>query len=205
MTDFLKRSKEHSKNVSKAAAWMERRNAGPNHWWRYWVLTTMHVDDADPSRPIFADYLAKQIFKELENRKLLIDEDENGNKLSVDSSGEPAFLMKYDIEGWDKVISDGRPIYGYFRRLKRTWISLLLMFILGLFGNSVKDFLQDATKGALIDVEKKLEHTLERPKPAEITTPKNAVIPSSMMEPAENGRVIEHPKDVQSPDSNSQP
>jgi hypothetical protein len=124
MGDFQQKSKAFLKDVSKAAAWMMKRNVGETHWWRWSVLTAKNPDKS--KRPIFDDDTAQKIFEKLKKRNLLIEFTAN-----VDASGVPAYAMQYDIEGWDKALSDGRPVYGMWIKLKRNWLLSLLTFILG--------------------------------------------------------------------------
>ena len=103
---------------------MMHRNAGKNHWWRSSVLTSANKDT--DKRPIFDDATADEIFDELINRDLLV---QSGN--DMDGSGVPAYTMKYDIDGWDKSVSDGRPIYAFLLKVKRSWLLISLTFIFG--------------------------------------------------------------------------
>ena len=82
------------KKVSRAAAWMEKRNAEDMHWWKSWVLTSRHTTDPDRSRSVLDEETAKRIFKELRDRNLLVDEDVNGNKFVSDEPDYPVYLMK---------------------------------------------------------------------------------------------------------------
>lgn len=132
MTDFHGRSKTFLRAVSKAAAWMMKRHVGEGHWWRWQVLTTKNPDRS--SRPIFDDQTAQKIFVELKERNLLVEF--NGD---VDGSSVPAYLMRYDIEGWDKAVSEVRPIYGTWLKFKRNWPLVLLAFILGCLLTSLEN------------------------------------------------------------------
>ena len=100
MTTFRKESKAFYKDLSRAAAWMMRENAGKQHWWRPGVLTNRNNDQ--DARPIFDDARANEIFEELIARELLVLRGD-----AIDDSGQPAYAMKYDIEEWDRTVSDG--------------------------------------------------------------------------------------------------
>ena len=132
MTDFHDRSRMFLRGVSRAAAWMMKRNVGEGHWWRWPVLTEKNPDNS--KRPIFNDQAAKKIFDELKNRGLFaeIDIDVDGRKVN-------AYLMRYDIEGWDKAVSEGRPIYGTWLKFKRNWRLFLLIFLLGCLLTSLEN------------------------------------------------------------------
>jgi len=103
---------------------MMRRNVGQDHWWRSTVLTAQNNDTDAP--PIFEDERAAKIFEEFITRGLLVQ-----RSAAVDGSGQPAYAMKYDIEGWDKAVSDGRPVYGLWLKVKRSWLLILITFLLG--------------------------------------------------------------------------
>jgi hypothetical protein len=169
MTHFDRRAKEFQRNVSRAAAWMERRNAGDTHWWKSWVLTKRHTQDPDPRRPIVDDETARRVFNELRDRKLLVGEDLNGQKLATDEPDYPVYLMSYDRAGWDKAVTDGRPIYGQVRYFMRNWPAVLLGAVIALVGAAIGDMLKDRTKATLEGAEKRVEKALERPKQADQT------------------------------------
>jgi hypothetical protein len=67
--------------------------------------------DTDTARPVYDGETAARIFKVFKERNLLDGEGVDGQPLIMDSSGEPAYTMKLDVEGWDKAIADGRPLY----------------------------------------------------------------------------------------------
>lgn len=163
MTDFDRRAKGFQKNVSRAAAWMERRNAGDTHWWKSWVLTRRHTEDPDPCRPIFDDETARRVFNELRDRKLLVGEDLNGQKLPTDEPDYPVYLMSYDRDGWHKAVTDGRPIYGQVRYFLRNWPAVLLGAVIALVGAAIGDIVKEQTKAALEGAEKRVEKALEHP------------------------------------------
>jgi len=129
--DFQARSRDFLRAVSKSAAWMMSRNVGSRHWWRWPVLTERNPDS---SRPVFDDGTAKEIFAELERRELLVE-------ISLNWEGQnlPAYLMRYDIEAWDKAVSDGRPLYGRWLKFRRNWLVLLLAFVLGCLLTSIEN------------------------------------------------------------------
>ena len=132
MSRFRQESEDFLRKVSLAAEWMMRRNAGATvHWWKSWVLTPRHTKDPDPTRPVYDDETARRIFAELKKRELLANEDVEGNTLPTDESDYPVHLMQLNVEGWDRVISDGRPLYGQWLKFRKTWPLILLSFILG--------------------------------------------------------------------------
>lgn len=132
MTDFHGRSGSFLRAVSKAAAWMMKRNVGEEHWWRWQVLT---AENPDPlKRPVFDDQTAQKIFEELIGRNLLVRFDRE-----VDGSNLPSYVMRYDIEGWDKAVGEGRPIYGAWLKFRRNWLLILLAFILGCLLTSLEN------------------------------------------------------------------
>ncbi len=47
--------------------------------------------------------------------------------------------MRYDIEGWDKAVSEGRPIYGTWLKFKRNWRLFLVIFLLGCLLTSLEN------------------------------------------------------------------
>ncbi|MGV2341085.1 MAG UNVERIFIED_CONTAM: hypothetical protein LVR18_46215 [Planctomycetaceae bacterium] len=99
MSDFRNRSKNALRNLSLAAEWMMGVNVGTDHWWRSTVLTDQN-NDSDTSRPKFDASTAQEVFTELIKRGLLVERE-------VDHSGVAAYAMKYDLDGWDKAVSDG--------------------------------------------------------------------------------------------------
>ena len=131
MGDFQTRSREFLRTVSISAAWMMSRNVGRGHWWRWPVLTERNPDS---SRPIFDDRIAQDIFSELQRRELLEESTINVNGKTV-----LAFFMRYDIEGWDKAVSDGRPFYGRWLKFKRNWLLFLLAFVMGCLLTSIEN------------------------------------------------------------------
>lgn len=124
MSDFQRESKAFLRDLSKAAAWMMKRNVGAGtHWWRWPVLTERNPDKR--KRPIFDEKTAQRIFEELIRRDLL-------REVHVpENPGVPAYLMRHDVKGWDEAVSGGRPIVGGWMKLKRDWLLYLLTFILG--------------------------------------------------------------------------
>ena len=112
---------------------MMKRNVGSNHWWNWSVLTRETEDKT--KRPIFEAQIAQAIFEELRKRDLLDEQ-----------PGAPGAFMKYDLEGWDKAVSDGRPLYGFWLKFKRSWLLILLAFVFG----SLLTALENRTVG-LID------------------------------------------------------
>ncbi|SIN88175.1 hypothetical protein SAMN05444166_1421 [Singulisphaera sp. GP187] len=161
MSKFDKGTKEFAKNVAHAAAWMERRYDGSKHWWKSWVLTERHTSDPDGGRPVFDPEMAQAIFKNLNDRGLLAGEDINGDKFPTDEPGEPVFYINFDREGWDKAVSDGRPIYGRFRKLRRSWHILLLGIAIGLCIDTIKDMIKDKITAGIEKVEQRAEKAIE--------------------------------------------
>jgi len=102
-----------------------KRNVGKSHWWRWTVLTDKNPDPL--KRPVFDDDTARRIFEELDHRELL----QSIDAVEQDGSGAQAYLMRYDIEGWDRAVSDGRPVRGTVAKIKRNWLQLLVAFLLG--------------------------------------------------------------------------
>lgn len=133
MTTFQSRSKQFLRQVSVAAAWMMRRNVGLGHWWRWSVLTAHNPDPL--KRPIFDDSTAVAVFEDLERRGLL----EPSPQLPPDASGAQAYFMRYDVGGWDRAVSDGRPVLGALLKAKRNWPWLVSVFILGCVVISVEN------------------------------------------------------------------
>lgn len=131
MTGFDQRSRELSRAVADAAAWMRKREE-ENHWWRWQVLTKRNPDSS--RRPIFEDRTAQQVFEELRTRELLYEISQD-----VDGSGLSAYVMRYDRKGWDAAISDGRPIRGFWLKFKRNWPVLVLGMALGFLGTVLED------------------------------------------------------------------
>lgn len=123
--DFDARSKQFLASVSRAAEWMMERNVGEGHWWRWVVLTERNPDSS--VRPIFDDQTAQRIFDELKRRDLLSEIPPPDGDARA-----PCYLMRYDREGWDGAVSNGRPIYGAWLKLRRNWKTNLAFFILGL-------------------------------------------------------------------------
>lgn len=171
MSNFRKVSKSVNRDVSRVASWMMKRNVtdrtqGELHYWRWQVLTKAGNPRDTSRRPTFNDRVAQDIFDELQRRDLLLlIKDGNGNPVDVDGSGVPAYLMNYDLEGWDKAVSDGRPLYGAWLKIKRNWWLFGLMFLAG----AVVTALENRTVG-LIDkgidfIGGKAEVALEKPPP----------------------------------------
>jgi len=125
MPDFRNRSKSFLCNLSKAAGWMMSRNVGPDHWWSSTVLTQQNPDKA--KRPILDPQTAQEIFADLIARGLLVEHKSNSH-----ASDEPAYIMKYDLEGWDKAVSDGRPIYAWCLKVRRNWFLVVVTFFFGI-------------------------------------------------------------------------
>lgn len=132
MTTFRTQSKEFLRDLSRAAAWMMRRNVGQNHWWRSAVLTSSNPDT--DKRPIFDQARADQVFDELIARSLLVE-----RAGDVDGIGVPAYVMKHDIDGWDQAVADGRPVYAQWLKVKRTWLLILLIFLLGCVATTIEN------------------------------------------------------------------
>ena len=124
MPDFRKQSKSFLRSVSKSAAWMMSRHVGPNHFWRASVLTESNPDKS--RRPVFEESVAEKIFAELINRGLLVP-----IPTRFDGTTVPAYVMRYDLQGWDNAVADGRPIYGWCLKLCRNWLLVLLTFLAG--------------------------------------------------------------------------
>lgn len=120
------------RDLSLASAWMMRRNVGHDHWWRFGVITDKNTDADAP--PKFDDARAQKIFDELISRGLLVERSD-----SVDSSKQSACTMKYDIDGWDKAVADGRPLYAIWLRVKRSWFLILVTFLLGCLITTVEN------------------------------------------------------------------
>jgi hypothetical protein len=138
MTAFQEHSKSFLRDLSRVAEWMMRRNVGPNHWWRWPVLTAAN-NDTDPP-PKFSDEMAIRMFQELERRNLIIAiKDANGNPVDVDGTRQLAFLMNYNQEGWEKAVADGRPMRGLLRKVKQSWHLMLATLLLGIVGTALKD------------------------------------------------------------------
>lgn len=114
-----------------------KRNVGLGHWWRWTVLTSKNPDPLN--RPVFDDATARRIFDELERRELL----QPITAVEPDSSGAQAYLMRYDIEGWDRAVSDGRLVRGTLAKIKRNWFQLLAAFILGCLLTSLQNRVVD--------------------------------------------------------------
>lgn len=135
-----------------------RRNVGDDHWWRSTVLTDQN-SDADKSRPVFDKTAAQEVFADMIDRGLLVER-------KVDGSEIPAYVMKYDLDGWDKAVSDGRWMRGKWLLVKRNWLLILLTFILTCFlatlENRVVGFI-DRCIDAVITNEKDEEADGERP------------------------------------------
>jgi len=133
MTTFSTQSKEFLRDLSRAAAWMMRRSIGQKHWWRSAVLTSANPD-TDKKRPIFDQARADQIFDELIARSLLVQRADD-----VDGTGVPTYTMKYDIDGWEQAVADGRPFYAQWLKVRRTWLLILLTFLLGCIVTTVEN------------------------------------------------------------------
>jgi len=112
MATFRTETKKFLHDLSRAAAWMMRRSAGQSHWWRSSVLTTTN-NDTDKNRPVYDQARADQIFADLISRGLLIQRADD-----VDGVGLPAYTMKYDIDGWDQAVADGRPTYALWMKVQ---------------------------------------------------------------------------------------
>jgi HAMP domain-containing protein len=143
MSTFRKNTKQFLHDLSRAAAWMMRRNVGQDHWWRYTVLTAAN-SDPDKKRPIFDQARARQIFDELITRGLLVQRADD-----VDGSGAPAYAMKYDIGGWDQAVADGRPFYAQWLKVQRTWVLILLTFLLGCVLTTIENRVTGALDGMI--------------------------------------------------------
>lgn len=78
--------------------------------------------DPDKRRPKFDSSTAKEIFDELIKRGLLVER-------KVDSTGVPAYIMNFDLDGWDKAVSDGRWLRGKCLTIKRNWVLIVVIFI----------------------------------------------------------------------------
>jgi hypothetical protein len=111
---------------------MMKRHVGDGHWWRWQVLTARNHDPL--KRPIFDDQTAQKIFAELQDRNLLVE-----FSCQVDGSATPAYLMRYDLEGWDNAVAEGRPIYGTWIKFRRNWILFLLTFLSGCLLTSLEN------------------------------------------------------------------
>jgi hypothetical protein len=144
MATFRAQSKEFLGDLSRAAAWMMRRSAGQNHWWRSSVLTTAN-GDTDKNRPVFDQARADQIFADLISRGLLIQRADD-----VDGMGLPSYTMKYDIDGWDQAVADGRQTYAIWLKVRRTWILILITFLLGCVVTTIENRISGLLDG-LID------------------------------------------------------
>lgn len=57
----------------------------------------------------------------------------------VDSTGGPVYVMNYDLDGWDKAVSDGRWIRGKWLLLKRNWLLILFTFIVTAFISTLEN------------------------------------------------------------------
>ena len=112
MSSFETRSQEFQKQLADAARWMMRRNIGHEHFWRWWVLTSGNTD-RDASRPIFVDAVAREIFRVLEERKLLAR--------IPGTEADLAYHMIYDADGWERVVADGDPLRGLLLKARRKW------------------------------------------------------------------------------------
>lgn len=151
MSMFEKQAEKAQELVSEAAEWMQDRNVGPRHFWR-WPVFTKANKDPDNNCPVYDDETAQIVFGELVRRNLMVPfQDSAGKPLRVDASDEPAYYMRYDIEGWDKAVSDARPWYGRWRKFRRNLFMNCVMFVLGaivVFGYDYgKDMLKEALKG----------------------------------------------------------
>ncbi len=133
MTTFRTESKEFLRDLSRAAAWMMRRSVGQNHWWRSSVFTSANTD-TDRKRPIFDQSRVDQIFTDLIARSLLVPLAED-----VDGTGMPAYIMKYDIDGWDQAVAGGRPAYAQWLKVRRAWLIILITFVLGCVVTTVEN------------------------------------------------------------------
>jgi hypothetical protein len=153
MSVFKTNTKAFQKQVAQAAEWMMRRNVGHNHWWRWQVFTSSNPD-REVGRPIFEQQTAMDIFADLVNRKLLFQiVDAYGNPVPVDKSGLPAYFMRYDSEGWSKVIAEGRPFRGIFLKAKRDWPVILVSLVIGGCAVGLKDIIGDQIKTAVLGKE----------------------------------------------------
>ena len=124
MSDFRDRSKTALRNLSLAAEWMMRRNVADDHFWRSTVLTDQNYTDPDKHRPVFDASTANDVFDELIKRGLLVER-------KVDTTGVPAYIMNYDLDGWDKAVSDGRWWRGQWLWIKRDWKRTGLILVFG--------------------------------------------------------------------------
>src|SRR5262249_31323323 len=97
---------------------------------------------------------ADDIFKDLDRRELL---DEH-----VRSDG-PAYYMRYDVEGWDKAVADGRPLYGLWLKFRRTWLLILAAFFLGAIGTALENRTVGLIDKVLDALTAKAEKAVERP------------------------------------------
>ena len=85
-------------------------------------MTDQNRKDTDKSRPEFDYGKAKEVFDELIKRGLLVE-------CKVDDTGVPAYTMNYDIDGWDKAVSDGQWLRGKWLVLKRNWLLVFITFL----------------------------------------------------------------------------
>jgi hypothetical protein len=134
MSSFQTRSTEFQKQLADAARWMMRRNAGHEHYWQWRVLTSAN-SDRDAGRPNFVDDVAREVFRVLEERKLLAR--------IPGTEADPAYLMVYDTEGWEKAVAEGDAIRGFLMKARRKWwvwvLSWIATFALGLVAGVFKD------------------------------------------------------------------
>ena len=174
MTEFRNKSRSFLKSLAKAAAWMMRRHVGSEHWWQWQVLTKQNPD-TDKRRPIFDDETAQAIFGELIERGLLVQ-----RTGPVDASNMPAYTMRYDIEGWDKAVSDGRPFYAFLLKVKRTWILILVTLILGCVLTTIENRVVGFMDGFIDSVTKHKQSS-------EQVNPADRVQPAASCRPAPGG------------------
>ena len=118
---------------------MIRRNAGHDHFWRWHVLTSANTD-REAKRPIFENQTAQLIFEQLEGKKLISP---------VPNANPPAYLMVYDLKGWEDIIAEGDPVAGFLLRAKRKWWITILSFAAGVLVGTFKSEAIDLMKGLL--------------------------------------------------------
>lgn len=144
MSSFQTRSKEFQRQLADAARWMMRRHAAHEHYWQWCVLTSAN-SDRDASRPIVVDEVAREIFRVLEERKLLAR--------IPGTEAEPAYLMVYDQSGWERVVAEGDVIRGWLLKARRQWwvwvLSWVATFALGVVTGIFKDDLIGKGKAKL--------------------------------------------------------
>lgn len=137
MAKFNHRSEAFLRDLSRASAWMIRRNVGETHWWRWQFLTDQNPDSSQ--RPVFDPMTAKGIFDELIRRGLLVE------SVTNDATDLPAYVMRYDKEGWERAVSDGRPLRGAWFKFKQNWFYMILACIFG----SILTLIESRTMGLI--------------------------------------------------------